>query len=152
MSRKKKAILSKLLKKKNAHFKSSDLQLSTLELRIHSVFLGDYHLGHLAQHKEHRRLRVFYHKGTVCVNCGIEGVRLIKRLDNGSVHLDLYTKDLVMMTIDHIIPKSLGGDDSLDNLRPMCSHCNSIRGNALTLDDIMERMQTDVRKIEATEA
>jgi 5-methylcytosine-specific restriction endonuclease McrA len=136
----KKVTLSKLTGQKRAYFGSSSLTLSNLELKIRSVFLGDYHLGHLEQHKEHRRLKVFYHKGTTCVSCGVEGIRIIKRMVNGSVHLDVYTKDLVMMTVDHIIPKSLGGDNSLDNLRPMCLYCNSARGNALTVDDIMERM------------
>ncbi|MFS0058442.1 HNH endonuclease [Corynebacterium striatum] len=32
-------------------------------------------------------------------------------------------------TADHIIPRSRGGDDSLENLRPAHSSCNSSRGN-----------------------
>ncbi|MDK4252614.1 HNH endonuclease [Corynebacterium propinquum] len=32
-------------------------------------------------------------------------------------------------TADHIIPRSLGGDDSLANLRPAHSTCNYSRGN-----------------------
>lgn len=30
-------------------------------------------------------------------------------------------------TADHIIPKSRGGDDSVDNLQPSCSPCNSAK-------------------------
>ena len=30
---------------------------------------------------------------------------------------------------DHLIPRSHGGDDSLDNLRPIHRRCNSSRGN-----------------------
>jgi hypothetical protein len=32
-------------------------------------------------------------------------------------------------TKDHIIPYSMGGDDSLENFRPACRNCNSKRGN-----------------------
>lgn len=32
-------------------------------------------------------------------------------------------------TKDHVIPKDLGGDDSMDNLRPACNTCNGKRQN-----------------------
>lgn len=32
---------------------------------------------------------------------------------------------------DHIIPHSLGGADTLDNLRIICRRCNQSRGNGL---------------------
>lgn len=35
---------------------------------------------------------------------------------------------IVMMTRDHIIPKSLGGVDDVANLRPGCEICNGQRG------------------------
>jgi 5-methylcytosine-specific restriction endonuclease McrA len=35
------------------------------------------------------------------------------------------------LTIDHLHPKSRGGSDSLENLRPACSPCNRSRGNSL---------------------
>lgn len=34
-------------------------------------------------------------------------------------------------TLDHILPRSLGGDDSPDNLRLACRQCNAARGNRL---------------------
>ena len=30
---------------------------------------------------------------------------------------------------DHVIPRSRGGDDSIENLRPACLACNVKRGN-----------------------
>lgn len=39
--------------------------------------------------------------------------------------------ELVMLTRDHIIPKSVGGMDDPKNLRPACIICNNERGNEL---------------------
>ncbi len=36
---------------------------------------------------------------------------------------------VVIMTRDHIIPKSLGGVDAVENLRPACGPCNEQRSN-----------------------
>jgi len=34
------------------------------------------------------------------------------------------------LTLDHLIPQSKGGSDSLDNLWLACSQCNQSRGNS----------------------
>lgn len=76
----------------------------------------------------HRRLRVFFHHGRKCVveDCEKEGIYLIKAKNNaGGFHVDLYTKDFEMMTIDHIHPKSKGGKNEIENLQPMCNSCNA---------------------------
>jgi hypothetical protein len=79
---------------------------------------------------DHRRLSVFAQKGCVCVSCGRVGTKLFKGVDNGGgVHVDLYTDDLVPLTVDHIIPRSLGGEDHMDNYQPMCFPCNNKKGN-----------------------
>ncbi len=81
---------------------------------------------------KHRRLQVFAKKGTACVRCGVDGVYLLSSVDQGGGHhVDLYTADFVLMTIDHIIPKSKGGESSLANYQPMCQHCNARKGNTL---------------------
>ncbi|QGT54442.1 hypothetical protein b3_0199 [Synechococcus phage B3] len=80
----------------------------------------------------HRRLGVFAQKGCVCVSCGRVGTRLIKGIDSkGGVHWDLYTDDLFPITVDHIVPRSLGGLDDMSNYQPMCSPCNGKKGNGL---------------------
>lgn len=33
------------------------------------------------------------------------------------------------MTVDHVLPRSRGGTDHLDNLQMLCNHCNSLKGN-----------------------
>lgn len=37
-------------------------------------------------------------------------------------------------SVDHVIPRSCGGDDSLDNLRPAHRSCNYSRGNASMIE------------------
>ena len=89
-----------------------------------------YPLSDLEKYKDHRRLQVFYLKGVKCPNCNIEGEILTKSVDRkGAIHIDVCTKELYPFTIDHIIPKSKGGKDYIDNLRPMCCVCNWERGN-----------------------
>lgn len=49
-------------------------------------------------------------------------------------HFNLYSYDgdeFVMMTQDHIIPKSKGGKDQLSNLQTMCKLCNNEKGNSI---------------------
>ncbi|MCB0916647.1 MAG: HNH endonuclease [Actinobacteria bacterium] len=35
------------------------------------------------------------------------------------------------VSVDHVIPRSKGGTDDLDNLRPCCLRCNMSRGNRM---------------------
>lgn len=82
--------------------------------------------------KNHRRLHVFHHKGIKCVTpgCNRQGYYVIYGRDRGgSIHIDLYTKDFVLMTVDHIHPKSKGGSNLLHNKQPMCERCNSKKGS-----------------------
>ncbi|MFD2569397.1 HNH endonuclease [Spirosoma soli] len=81
---------------------------------------------------KHRRLQVFAQKGTSCVRCGVEGVHLIASIDpGGGYHVDLFTADFTLMTIDHIVPRSKGGRSTLANYQPMCQYCNSRKGNTM---------------------
>ena len=46
--------------------------------------------------------------------------------------------DSLTMEIDHIIPRSLGGPDSLENLQALCSFCNNTKAN-LKIEDLAIR-------------
>lgn len=85
-------------------------------------------------HSNSQRYELFYKKGCTCVVCGLKGkyFALERHLTNVNMssryHFNLYgTNDLgeeVLITKDHIVPKSLGGKNSIDNYQTMCAPCN----------------------------
>ena len=85
------------------------------------------------------RYRLFKEKGTVCVNCGVEGTFFaLERHRHGNetaYHFNLYGHNSngheVMLTKDHIIPRSKGGKNHVSNYNPMCHKCNQKKGNKL---------------------
>lgn len=96
------------------------------------IYLAKKPLDALSGFKDHRRLKAFFYKGVECVspNCSCVGTQLIQGLDHsGNLHWDVYTDDWILMTVDHIIPKSKGGTYDLENLNPMCSHCNNVKAD-----------------------
>ncbi len=82
-----------------------------------------------------QRLQTFFTRGIKCSCCGIEGKFFVKekRPKDVSYHLNLYAIDEndkeVLMTKDHILPKSKGGKDCIDNYQTMCIRCNMAKGN-----------------------
>ena len=45
------------------------------------------------------------------------------------------------LEVDHIIPVSLGGSDTLDNKQLLCSKCNREKGNAIKIKDKLIRIK-----------
>lgn len=80
---------------------------------------------------------VLFSKNRTCVTCGLTGT--LFRLESSSKkdplpHLNLYAKlkdKLVLMTKDHIYPKSKGGSDSSFNLQTMCYDCNNLKADCV---------------------
>ncbi len=69
-----------------------------------------------------------------CVACGVKAkeFRLQHvRKEKCRPHLNLYAVNGVLLTKDHIHPKSKGGSDALSNMQLMCTLCNSIKGNTV---------------------
>jgi 5-methylcytosine-specific restriction endonuclease McrA len=80
-----------------------------------------------------KRAKVFHKKGLTCVNCGVEGKFFALEKDRGGgIHLDLYgyiDDEEVLITVDHIIPKSKGGPNTLINYQVMCKICNEMKAD-----------------------
>jgi hypothetical protein len=60
-----------------------------------------------------KRYAVFYRSGFKCQACGASP----------------NTNNNVTLHVDHILPKSLGGTESVDNLQTLCMPCNISKGN-----------------------
>lgn len=89
-------------------------------------------LSMLEEYQEHRRLRVFFHKGVECINpkCNKVGTMIVHGMDRGgNVHVDICDDDFYPLSVDHRLPRSKGGSDELENLDPMCTGCNTKKGN-----------------------
>jgi len=82
-------------------------------------------------------------KGVTCVTCGINGHYFAAEKDirqNGNprdkYHLNLYhllqNGSEIMITVDHIIPASKGGQRTVENLQPMCERCNAKKADKIT--------------------
>jgi 5-methylcytosine-specific restriction endonuclease McrA len=62
------------------------------------------------------RSKVLVRDGLVCQECGRELHDVKNLIDDRKA------------TVDHIVPRCLGGGDDLDNLRCLCHRCNSAQG------------------------
>ena len=82
-----------------------------------------------------QRFQTFFTKGLKCACCGIEGKYFGKEKDFNAAryHLNVYALDEsgneVLMTKDHIVPRSKGGASELYNYQTMCVKCNIAKGN-----------------------
>ena len=80
------------------------------------------------------KYKLFDTKGIVCMGCGIKGEYFAMERICGEqhIHFNLYSidehGDEVLMTKDHILPKALGGENTIDNYQTMCVNCNASKG------------------------
>jgi 5-methylcytosine-specific restriction endonuclease McrA len=81
-----------------------------------------------------------FQKNIACCKCGIKGKFLAVEKNvpshiSSNYHFNLYAVDddgnEVLMTKDHIHPKSKGGKNILDNYQTMCQKCNIEKGNTI---------------------
>lgn len=81
------------------------------------------------------RLKTFSTKGVDCICCNAKGAyfKLESSVPGDSPHFNLYAINQngheVLMTKDHIVLKSLGGENTIENMSPMCRRCNNKRGS-----------------------
>jgi 5-methylcytosine-specific restriction endonuclease McrA len=85
------------------------------------------------------RYHTFITKGIICEDCGIKGSFFALEAHKEDIekfnraHFNLYAKndkgEEILMTKDHIIPKSKGGKDHISNYRTLCCICNVKKSN-----------------------
>ena len=91
--------------------------------------------GHWVKMFSHRYFN-FREHGTACVRCGAKGLVFVlekdRKFPEQKGHFNLYGQRpsgmYVLMTKDHIVPKSKGGPDRLSNYQTMCAICNVKKG------------------------
>lgn len=71
------------------------------------------------------RRRVFREEKFTCASCGVVGHE--KRFPKGGYGYYTHSEG-VFLSIDHIIPKSRGGTNDRENLRVLCTTCNTRKG------------------------
>ena len=125
------------------HYKTYGIE--TLELfndKITEAITNEEKYFYMYDHRfktESQRYNLFTSREQVCIECGLKAsFWAIQKGRNDSAkypHLNLYGIDndgnVVMLTKDHIIPKSKGGEDEIGNYQIMCSECNGEKGNKL---------------------
>lgn len=82
------------------------------------------------------RYRLFQRDGCKCCRCGLEGQYFaMERSGKGEpYHMNLYgTKNgqEILFTKDHILPKSKGGTNTMDNYQVMCRICNEKKADTI---------------------
>lgn len=99
-----------------------------------------------------KRYACYARNGVTCVRCGIVGAFFAIEKHNGQetekFHLNLYgltnSNKEVLMTVDHVIPRSRGGEDKVSNLQPMCTFCNCLKGNRLEGETNVEAKEVNL--------
>jgi len=82
-----------------------------------------------------------FKKAKRCVKCGARGeVLILERVPqkgrSATFHFNLYcikNGKLVLMTKDHIIPKSKGGGNVMRNYQTMCYQCNQQKADRIEI-------------------
>lgn len=74
----------------------------------------------------------------ICSYCG----RWCGRPSNSGVMIP----DEMKMEVDHILPWSRGGTDTLDNLQPLCKPCNRAKGNMMSQAELQYSAMNAARK------
>lgn len=81
-----------------------------LEMKLPSVIRMTYYIKKPHVHVPFSRSNIFLRDGYVCQYCGIKA-------------------NSYDLTLDHIVPKSLGGESCWENVVTACQKCNSHKGD-----------------------
>lgn len=92
------------------------------------------------------KMFLYYHK-TQCLCCGIKTSFAAVETSKSATdyHMNFYalteTGKEVLMTWDHIQPKSMGGKSGQYNAQCLCTVCNCLKGNNHTLEEVKEMLK-----------
>jgi len=87
-------------------------------------------LGNNTCHVTSLRLRTFALKGTSCYICNLKATHFSVDIqyDGQAPHLNLWGSnpdgELTLFTHDHVLARSLGGKDKIENTKTCCTICN----------------------------
>ena len=103
-----------------------------------------------------KHLKIYKEKGLTCARCGLKATHWItEQIPAGDgVNFKYLTKPWaytrlngwVLITIDHIIPKSKKGNNFKSNLQTMCAKCNTKKGNRGEGEDILAYLNSRLIK------
>jgi 5-methylcytosine-specific restriction endonuclease McrA len=95
------------------------------------------------QVKTHSMRLHLFRQNPTCVVCGLTGSIFLLELSPGQQrpHLNFYAEQgsgVTLMTKDHIVPRSKGGSDYLQNLQTMCVTCNFLKADKeITVEELV---------------
>jgi HNH endonuclease len=116
---------------------------------LQKKFKKQYQVGEQTHEVRMDSLRYFVFKNSlVCAACGLQTTKVFLEINlyDKSPHFNFYAEEdgkLILMTRDHILPKSKGGRDELSNLQCHCCICNNLKGN----NDLTNLQVAELRKI-----
>ena len=110
-----------------------------------------FHKIPLVYNNEEYKVRVMprkfyvFRRNLSCVCCGIKANTLMLELGKkNNSHLNLYAEsneELILMTLDHVHPKSKGGNNDMSNLQTMCTQCNTLKSHSNISLDKLRRLR-----------
>ena len=121
--------MAKKFKRKIIETYSADIILRILELNKKPyITIKGYNI------KRNVQTYKLFQKQRRCVKCTRSVYyAVLENCSNSETqgHFKFYSSDRVLMTKDHIIPRSKGGSNTMDNYQTMCHHCNLRKGDKI---------------------
>jgi hypothetical protein len=123
---------------KQSGVKYTDLAWRNASRRRYFFFQNE-HLKSVDVAMGSHRYQLFVEKGIKCAKCGLKGEYFALERGVGDnpnrFHFNLYGVDTdgneVLITKDHIIPRSAGGKNKLPNYQTMCYVCNQDKADRI---------------------